>query len=76
MFPSPSSVTVAPLNVIPDTGLTVVTPSLTDKAEPDPEVIPVIETFEPSLLLRVRVEVPLLYVPPVTVPVNPVTVIV
>ena len=59
MFPLPSFVTVAPLNVIPDTGLTVVIPSPTDKAEPEPEVIPVITTLPPPLLLRVKLEVPL-----------------
>ena len=41
-----------------------------------PEVIPLISTLLPSLLLSVNVEVPLLYVPPVTVPVKPVITIV
>ena len=59
IFPSPSLVTDAPLKVIPETGLTVVVPSLTCKAEPEPDVIPVIDTLEPSLLLRVNVEEPL-----------------
>ena len=76
MFPLPLFITDAPLNVIPETEVTVVVPSPTDKAEPEPEVIPVIDTILPSLLLRFKVEVPLLYVPPVTVPVNPVIVIV
>jgi hypothetical protein len=39
-------------------------------------VIPVITTDVPSLLFKVNAEVPELYVPPVTVPVNPVIVIV
>jgi hypothetical protein len=34
-------------------------------------MIPPILTTLPSLLFRVNVEVPLLYVPPVTVPLNP-----
>ena len=74
IFPPPSSITDAPLNVIPETLVTGVPPSPTDKAEPDPEVIPVIDTTLPSLLFNVNVDVPLLYVPPVTVPVNPVIV--
>ena len=74
MFPPPSFITEAPLNVIPETLVTGAPPSPTDKADPDPEVIPVIDTTLPSLLLRDNVEVPLLYVPPVTVPVNPVIV--
>jgi hypothetical protein len=60
MFPSPSFITEAPLNVIPETLVTGVPPSPTDKADPDPEVIPVIDTILPSLLLRDNVEVPLL----------------
>ena len=73
IFPSPIGVTVAPLKVIPETEVTVVIPSPTDKAEP-PEVIPDISTEVPSLLLRVIVDVLMSYVPPVTVPVNPVIV--
>ena len=74
MFPPLLFITDAPLNVIPETLVTGVPPSPTDKADPDPEVIPVIDTTLPSLLLRDNVEEPLLYVPPVTVPVNPVIV--
>ena len=59
MFPPPSSITDAPLNVIPETLVTGVPPSPTDKADPEPEVIPVIDTLLPSLLLRVNVEEPL-----------------
>jgi len=59
MFPPPSSITDAPLNVIPETLVTGVPPSPTDKAEPEPEVIPVIDTAVPSLLFKVKVEVPL-----------------
>ena len=40
---------------------------------PPPDVvIPVTVTEVPSLLFKVKAEVPELYVPPVTVPVNPV----
>ena len=74
ILPSPLLVTVAPLNVIPVTEDTVVIPSPTLRVPP--ATIPGISTELPSLLFNVSSEVPLLYVPPVTVPVNPVIVIV
>jgi hypothetical protein len=58
ILPLPSSLTTAPLNVIPETGKTVVIPSPTDNTELD--TIPVISTLLPSLFSRVKVSVPLL----------------
>jgi hypothetical protein len=58
IFPPPLLVTTAPLNVIPETGLTVVVPSPTESAEPEPDVIPDTETLLPSLLFKVKVSVP------------------
>ena len=48
-------------------------PDVPDEPEPPQLVNPVTLTREPSLLDNVRVSVPHVYVPPVTVPVNPVT---
>jgi hypothetical protein len=74
--PPPSSVTDAPLNVIPVTLLTLVTPSPTVSGLPPPVVNPVISTESPKEFVNVNSPKSGSYVPPVIGAVNPVIVIV